>query len=147
MFVFCVRARGSDKPCGHRLQRSPVCWLRRCWLAAASKCCWPPRTTSRRASASLTVSPRRSHIMTPVSHLQVPAFSITINGFTCADMLPMRRAVDAPCRNSARFFRSKFHKHHVRSPHRLPLISCPRKVGRDCCCSTRAALHTQTVVF
>lgn len=86
-FCTCARIR---QPCGHQLQRSPVCWLQRCWLAAAYKGCWPLRTTSRRASASLTVSPSHSHIMTLVSHLEVPAFSITINGFTCTDMLLTR---------------------------------------------------------
>lgn len=34
--------------------------------------------------------------MTPVPHLQVPAFSITVNGFTCTDMLLMLEISQAP---------------------------------------------------
>lgn len=86
-FCPCERIR---QPCGHQLQRSPVFWLLHCWLVAAYKCCWPLKMMSHRASASPTVSPNCSHIMTPMFHLEVPAFSLTLNGFTCTNMLPMR---------------------------------------------------------
>lgn len=84
VFVFCPCER-IRQPCGRQLQWSPVYWLLRCWLAAAYKCCRPPKMMSHRASASLTVSPNRSHIMTPI-----PAFSATLNGFACTGMFPTR---------------------------------------------------------
>lgn len=86
---FCAREK-IGQPCGRRLQPSPVSWLPRCWPAAAYKCCWPLKMISRRASATLTVSPNQSHIMTPALPPKVPAFSSAINGFTCTDMLLMR---------------------------------------------------------
>lgn len=107
-FCPCERIR---QPCGHQLQRSPVYWLLRCWLAAAYKCCWPLKVMSHRASASLTVSPNHSHIMTPVFHLEVPAFSITLNGFTCTGMFLMR----ALWMWAVGIQQVQIHKYHVRS--------------------------------
>lgn len=136
-FSPCERIR---QPCGHQLQRSPACWLLPCWLAAACKCCWPLKMMSHRASASPTVSPNRSHIMTPVFHLEVPAFSVTLNGFTCPDMLLMRALWMWGVGIRQDFVPNS--KDHVLS-HRLLLICCLSKVGRACC-SSRACSPKQS---